>query len=132
MRSPVLPSRPLYALMERFLNDYINSKAQRFNSETDSCTADLDTTVQELNHKHSPLGENPESAESNPQLNPRPLLCLPIFSLIAVRSDMLFLLLCVSEQNFICFSHFSHSHCTLSLSLRASQGQNYLHFLVPS
>ena len=27
--------------MEQFLSEYINSKAQRFNSEADSCTADL-------------------------------------------------------------------------------------------
>jgi len=27
--------------MEQFLSEYINSKTQRFNSETDSCTADL-------------------------------------------------------------------------------------------
>jgi len=28
--------------MEQLFSDYINSKAQRFNSETDSCTADLE------------------------------------------------------------------------------------------
>ena len=64
-----------------------------------------------------PLGYTSESDESNPQLNPDLLLCLPVFSLIAVRSDTLFFLLCVSGKKFyVTFSSLPFTLYTQSVS----------------
>jgi hypothetical protein len=61
------------------------------------------------------VGYNPESAESNPQLNPDPLLCLPVFSLIAFTSDTLFFSFVCPRTKF-CVFLISPIHTTHSVS----------------
>ena len=70
-------------------------------------------------------------AESNPQLNPGPLLCLSIFSLIAVRSEALFFFHVCFRTKF-CVHLSSLPIMLRTQCLRPSQRQSYLYFLFPS